>query len=90
MEGSVSWRGAIAGGGELCQVKGIGFRWRGAVSGESQVEGSGLRCRGAIAGGGDGLQIYTFFSTLKRSATDTAAMESFDAKSCSDHLCCCI
>ena len=40
--------------------------WRGAVSGASEVEGSGLSFRGAIAGGGDGLQNYIIFFNFEK------------------------
>ena len=35
-------------------------------------------------------KFHNFFILLKSIATDTLAMESFNAKTCSDHLTCCM
>ena len=87
----------VSGRGERSQVWGSSFRWRGAVSGggeRSQVGGNDRRWREAVSGGverslveGMGCKItYIFFNF----ASNTVAMESLEAKTCSDHLCCCI
>ena len=75
----------IAGGRERSQVEGSGLRLRGAVS-------------GAISGGRERSQEEEISRMRRRSiaveldaqfsATDTAAMEYFDSKTCSDHLIC--